>query len=98
MAGIHTTLAFSAALGLVSCTDVPELDATVPDYLEKADYPPLVSLDSDQFSTTPPEDEAEKLRNSLEGRRSALEKRSRDLKEPIIDPDTRARMKDGVEG
>ena len=97
-AGIQFALALLATLGLLACTDVPELDATVPAHLEKADYPPLVSLPSDQFSTAPPEDEAEKLRNNLEGRRNALERRSRDLSEPVIDPETRARMKEGVEG
>lgn len=81
---------------LPGCADIPELDATIPDHLEAADYPALIQLDSSLTTPATPADDAEELQEQLAARRDALQNRARRLNTPIIDTDTQDRMQTGV--
>lgn len=66
-------------IGLVNCTNVPELDATIPDHLRNADYPKLVRLDGVFATAQNPREQADKIEQSLETRRRQLQSRARRL-------------------
>ena len=80
---------------LASCIEVPELDRAVPDWVDAAEYPELVSLDGVQNEPAP-EDEAEALEDQLTARANRLKRKADGLNQPVVDPDTRRRMADGV--
>ena len=82
-AQVHTrvwrALCLIGLLGTAGCTNVPELDATIPDHLRDADYPKLVRLD-DVFATAQnPQEQAEEIEKSLEARRRRLQSRAQRL-------------------
>lgn len=90
---------FAAIFGIgltCGCTQFPELDSTVPDHLENADYPALIQLDASLTTPPTPADDAEKLEKELAARRDALQNRARRLNAPIIDTSTQDRMETGV--
>lgn len=81
---------------LAACTDIPELDATVPAHLKQADYPALVPLDGLLTPLPPPQEQADALRAELETRRDGLQQRARQMNAPVVDDATAARMRRGV--
>ncbi len=89
-------LTFLACLCLPGCIDVPELDSAVPDWVDASDYPELVSLDGVQAGL-PPGKAAEDLEDELTARASRLRRKADELNRPVVDPNTQARMSDGVQ-
>ena len=79
-----------------ACTNVPELDATVPRHLRDADYPELVSLDGSLVAKQTPRAQASEIEQSLGARRDRLQARARGLNTPVVDPESRKRMQKGV--
>lgn len=89
-------LALGLCLILSACIDVPELDRAVPDWVEAAPYPPLVSLDGLQSGQPLPQDEATAAQDALQARADRLKRRAAALNTPVVDDETRSRMADGV--
>lgn len=85
-----------AGLSVTACTQVPELDATVPTHLRTAAYPKLVSLDGTLTTTRTPQDQAAQIEQSLAARRDRLQARSKGLDRRVVDPVSRKRMQSGV--
>ena len=84
------------AAALSSCTQFPELDVSVPPSAEAARYPDLQPLDpllarEGQLAQDNAQTEAD-----LEARVAALQARAARLRRQVIDPATRARMRNGV--
>ena len=78
------------------CAQVPELDESVPDNLDNAAYPALISLDGSLVTQTLPSDAASQIDDNLAGRRERLQARAKRLNSPVVDPESRARMKAGI--
>ncbi len=82
-AQIHTrgwlALCLIGLLGTAGCTNVPKLDATIPDHLRDADYPKLVRLDEVFATTQNPREQAEQIEKTLEARRRRLQSRAQRL-------------------
>jgi len=89
-------LAVAALLFATACTQLPELDATVPAHLQNAPYPDLIPLDGSLAAEQLPRDQAEPIEQSLAARRSRLQARARELDGPVVDPAARKRMQGGV--
>ena len=69
------------ALVLVSgCTQVPELDASVPKHLHTAAYPDLISLDGSLATQITPQDQSEQVARTLTERAKRLQARAEALK------------------
>lgn len=92
----HGVLAALILFGAVACVDVPELGERVSPALDRADYPTLVPIERLLEPATPVREEAETLANQLDARRARLQRRADALQGTIVDPETRARMSDGV--
>jgi len=93
---LRTVLTLAALLAVASCTQVPELDATIPDHLRNAPYPELVPLDGSLATVLPPQDQAAEIEQSLVARRDRLQGRAKALNAPVVDPVARQRMQDGI--
>lgn len=70
-----------ATLFLSACTQVPELDQAIPDWVRKADYPQLVALDASLISQVSPQEQSDKIANDLLARRDRLNRRAERLKD-----------------
>jgi len=90
---------FIANLGLVvalaACTDIPELNGTLPPELETAEFPKLVPVEpllarANDMQIT------EATADGMAARVSRLRARAARLRHSVIDGDARARMHDGV--
>ncbi len=97
----HNRLPFliAAALlsGVAACTQVPELqDTVITDDQSGSKYPALVPLAPTLGTRPAPQDAAERLESTLNGRRDRLKSRASDLQAGIIDEETRKRMREGV--
>jgi len=79
-----------------ACTNVPELDETIPPHLRDADYPELVSLDGSLVAKQTPQEQAGQIEQSLGARRDRLQARARGLNTTVVDPKSRKRMQKGV--
>ena len=82
--------------GTTACVDVPELGDRVSPALDRADYPALVPIERLLGPATPVREEAETLANQLDARRARLQRRADALQGTIVEPETRARMSEGV--
>ena len=89
-------LSLATLLSTAACTQIPELDATVPDRLRNAPYPDLITLDGSLATAQLPRDQADEIEQSLAARRSRLQARARDLDTDVVDPQARKRMQGGV--
>lgn len=83
-------------LGLVGCAEIPELDGTIPKYLQDADYPDLVPLDASLTTPATPREDRDDLEQDLSGRVAALQNKARRLNTPVIDQASQERMQTGV--
>lgn len=93
------TLTFAACLAIGGCAEVPQLDDIITPELERADFPALVPLETLLVPLPGPADRADTLRSDLLARRDRLQDRARRLNEtPVVDDETAARMKAGVQG
>ncbi|WP_138935237.1 hypothetical protein [Roseovarius arcticus] len=92
-------LALIAALGLVgalsSCTQFPELDASVTNAARAAPYPDLVPLGGLQARLNTSNIAPDTV-STIEARIARLEARADRLRGSVIDDATRARMQAGV--
>ena len=79
-------------LGVASCTQFPDLDATVPAEAERSEYLELVPFETLK-AEQPSEVSAEA---SLAARSAALRARAARLRGTVVDQSTRARMTNGV--
>ena len=95
--GIRLLAASALLLAGAACTQVPELDASIPDNLRNAPYPKLVQLDETLFAVPRPQAQSAEIEKSLAGRRDRLQSRARALNTPVVDPAARKRMQSGVE-
>ncbi|MCF6232094.1 MAG: hypothetical protein L3J36_03175 [Rhodobacteraceae bacterium] len=68
-------------MAIAGCTNVPMLDATIPDHLRDADYPKLVRLDGIIATTMNPREQADEIEKSLEARRNRLQSQARRVQE-----------------
>ncbi len=89
-------MCIATGCALTGCTNIPELDATVPPSLQQADYPALVPIETLLTPLPPVKDNAEDVQSDLENRRDALQDRARRLNAQIVDDESRARMQAGV--
>ncbi|PCH74412.1 MAG: hypothetical protein COC12_03705 [Rhodobacteraceae bacterium] len=94
--GYRKWLALAALLAGAACTQVPELDATIPDHLRNAPYPELQPLDDALFDVPLPQAQSAEIEKSLSARAARLQSRARALNATVIDPTTRERMETGV--
>ncbi|MCR9107846.1 hypothetical protein [Marivita sp. XM-24bin2] len=79
---------------LAACTEFPEVDAVLATGERQAEYPallPFEDLVAQQDSELTEVDDDVLIR-----RAENLRNRANGLREPVIDPDTRDRMDDGV--
>ena len=89
-------LALAALLSGVACTQVPELDANIPDHLRKTPYPELQPLDDALFDVPLPQEQSGEINETLSARRDRLQSRARALNATVVDPAARKRMQAGV--
>ncbi len=87
---------FAALLIATACTQVPELDATIPAHLRNAPYPALVPLDDALFAAPLPQVQSQEIERSLTARRDRLQSRAKGLNASVVDPEARKRMLNGV--
>lgn len=95
----HLTIAVIAVIAhfsLVACSQIPELDEAVPNWVRHADYPELTALDPSVTTKTLPQDESEKIAREMTGRRDNLERKARRLKVPVVDDAAQTRMSNGI--
>ncbi len=83
------------AAALAACSDMPELNGTVPAHLESADFPDLIPLEpilagAEDVQIT------DQTSAGIAARVSRLRNRAARLKHSVVDQGTRARMRDGV--
>lgn len=88
-------LALVASLG--ACASIPELDATLPPGMERADYPKLVPVEpllagAEDVQIT------EETEPGIMARVARLRARAARLRGAIVDSGTRERMRAGVGG
>ncbi len=83
------------ALGLMGCTQFPELDETATPGVAEAPYPDLLPLET-LLRGAPPRATPD-LRAGVADRAAALRARAAFLQRPVIDPATRARMDRGID-
>lgn len=83
-------------LGFVvtACAEFPQVDAVLTQGGPVAEYPTLVPFE--QLLTSPAPRLAETDDETLRTRGAALDARADALRRPVIDPQTRDRMNDGV--
>ncbi len=96
--GNRPALALCVIAGLVmfGCTQVPELEATIPDHLRDAPYPELIALDEAFGTVHPPREQAGRIERQLAARRARLQSRAKGLNARVLDPATRARMREAI--
>lgn len=90
------TLAIVAIWSLGACTQIPELDEAVPDWVRKADYPELTALDASVTTKTMPQDDSEKIAQEMSGRRDRLNNKAKRLNTPVVDTASQQRMNKGI--
>lgn len=76
---LRRALCLIGLMAIAGCTNVPKLDATIPDHLRNADYPKLVRLDEEFSTAQNPQEQADEIEKSLEARRRRLQSRARQL-------------------
>ena len=76
---VWSALCLIGVTAIAGCTNVPKLDATIPNHLRDADYPKLVRLDAVFSMAQNPRQQAEEIEKSLEARRNRLQARARRL-------------------
>jgi hypothetical protein len=94
---LGVVVACSFAWSVTGCTQVPELDATVPTHLNTAAYPKLVRLDDSLTTAITPQDQSAEIESALTAGATRLQARALSLQSPVVDPDTRKRMQNEIE-
>jgi hypothetical protein len=89
-------LVMPTCLLALSCTQVPELDATIPESLLTAPYPALIPLEYMAPTGASPREDAEQIENELAARRERLAARAAALNAPILDEAARERLKKDI--
>lgn len=79
------------------CTNVPELDDAVPDWVRDADYPALIPLTGDLAAAPATGEEAARLQSQLAARADGLNRRAQGLRGvPVLDEADRARLRQDI--
>lgn len=91
-----TVLAVIAVFWLDACSQIPELDEAVPNWVRRADYPELTALDPSLATKILPQDETDKIEREMTGRRDTLERKAKLLKKPVVDDAAQTRMSNGI--
>ena len=86
----------NALILLGNCVEVPELDATVPTWVDDAPYPDLVPIEAAMVSLPRPVDQREEINETLNARADGLRARADALRRPVIDKNAKDRMSEGV--
>ncbi|MGJ8602783.1 MAG: hypothetical protein ACSHXH_01565 [Marivita sp.] len=81
-------------LALTACTEFPEVDAALAQAGPVAEYPALVPFE--QLISAPDPRLTEGDDAALRARAAGLRNRANGLRGPVIDPQIRDRMNDGV--
>jgi hypothetical protein len=81
---------------LGNCTDVPDLGAAVPGWVDDAPYPDLLPLGTALTPLPRPAEAAETINADLAARTARLQERARALQAPVVDDATRRRMDAGI--
>lgn len=89
LAALAMLVVFAAA-----CSRTPDLGTRAAPDLDNADYPALIPLDNVLGPPVDPQSEAEKLAEDLNRRRDALKARAGRLNQPVVDPESAARLSD----
>lgn len=82
---------FAFLLSVAACTDFPDLDDTVSAGARAADFPTLAPIDS-LLGNQPPPRLTETDVEALSSRIARLRARAAELRRPVIDRATRARL------
>jgi hypothetical protein len=85
-----------ATLLLGACTQIPELNEAVPNWVRRADYPKLTALDPSIATQILPREDSEEIEKEMTGRQNRLERNANQLKTTVIDEATQARMSEGI--
>lgn len=80
---------------LAACTDMPELNGTVPPALESADFPRLIALEP-VLAGAQDVQITQETGAAITARVARLRARAARLRHSVVDQGTRARMRDGV--
>jgi hypothetical protein len=83
-------------LTLTACTQFPELDNAVSPSAQDAEFPELVPVQGLLTQAEPQNGKPEDTINTLNARVAALRNRANRLRGTVVDPNTRKRMKNGV--
>ena len=83
-------------LALAGCTQFPELDRTIGDEAEAADYPELIPLEPVLSRLDDPAEGNAQTEEALQARVAALRARAARLSGTVVDGQTQARMQRGV--
>lgn len=82
---------------LTACSEIPELDAAVPDWVDDASYPDLVPLDRALAKAPLPRAQSAEIEEEVANRAAQLKARAERLNTPVVDEQTRNRMEAGVD-
>jgi hypothetical protein len=93
---LSAALVVFATLWLTACTQIPELDKAVPNWVHKADFPELTALDPSVTTKTLPQDDSEKIAQEMTARQDRLERKAKRLNSPVLDNATQTRMNNGI--
>ena len=83
-------------LVVTNCAEVPDLEASVPDWVADAPYPDLISVDNAVTSLPPPEAVNAEITEDIATRAARLRDKARQLQTPVVDEAARGRMAEGV--
>ena len=84
-------------LQAAACSEVPELDAAVPAWVDDADYPAVVPLDSALAQAPLVPEQAADIEKDVSARVARLKARAAALNAPIVDGTARTRMESGTD-
>jgi hypothetical protein len=90
------SIAAIATLLLGACTQIPELNEAVPNWVRRADYPKLTALDPSIETQILPREDSEEIEEEMAWRQNRLERKANQLKTTVVDDATQARMSDGI--
>ncbi len=91
-----TVIAAVASFWLGACTQIPELDEAVPNWVRRADYPELRALDLSVTTKILPQDDSEKITQEMTARQNNLKRKAKRLNTSVVDDAAQTRMSDGI--
>ena len=89
-------LAVIAILCLGACTQIPELDEAVPNWVRRADYPKLTTLDPSVTTVVLPQDRSEEIEQEMTARQDNLERKANWLRTLDANDTDQTGISDGI--